>query len=133
MATDAVVLEQSGELTLPPDLTTVVQLGPLQTGGKYVIWAKGSIVMSNADADLELEAFGATDEGEITFLTNSGHASFSLAVAVTLPPDDDELYVVAKLSGRARVVAGALGSSYAIVKNVKVVALAVDTLEVRTA
>jgi hypothetical protein len=131
MATDAVVVEQAGELTLPPDLTTVVQLGPLQTGRSYVIWAKGSIVTSNADAFLELEAFGATDEAEITFLTQIGNASFSLAVTPILPPDD-ELFVVTKLSGRARVVSPS-HTSFAIVKNVKIVALAVDTLEVRTA
>ena len=132
MATDAVVSEQSHDLTLPPDLTTVVQLGPLQTGRSHVILAKGSIIASNAEAYLELEAFDATDRGEITFLRDMGHASFSLAVAMTLPPDD-EFYVVAKLSGRARVVSDPSDPGFAIVKNVKIVALAVDTLQVQTA
>lgn len=134
MATDAVVLEQSGELTLPPDLTTVVQLGPLQPGRSYVIWAKGSIFTTNSTANFELEALGlgAKDEGECSFGTNLGDASFSLAIATTLPPEED-LFVVAKLSGRARVLSGGPHTGFAIVKNVKIVALAVDTLDVQTA
>ena len=132
MATDAVVLEQSGELTLPPDLTRVVQLGPLQPGRSYVIWAKGSIFTTNSTANFELEALGAKDEGEFSFSTNLGDASFSLAIATTLPPEED-LFVVAKLSGRARVLSGGPHTGFAIVKNVKIVALAVDTLDVQTA
>jgi hypothetical protein len=132
MATDAVVLEQSGELALPTELTTVLQLGPLQTGRSYVIWAKGSISTSATEAHLELEAFNVIDDVGITFLANIGHASFSLAVAITLPPDD-ELFVVARLSGRASAVTDPHHSSIAIVKNVKIVALTVDTLQVQTA
>ena len=86
-----------------------------------------------AEAYLELEAFGAIDERDFAFLRNVGYASFSLAVAITLPPDD-ELYVVARLSGRAAAVPAELSDSgIATVKNVKIVALAVDTLEVQTA
>ena len=65
--------------------------------------SKGSIFTRNATATLRLDAEGVTDSIEATFEEREGETSFVLAVALTLPPDD-EFYSVVELSGTARIV-----------------------------
>ena len=132
MATDAVVSEQSHDLTLPPDLTTVVQLGPLQTGRSYVIWAKGSIIASNAEAYLELDFRRDRQGGDHV---PQGHGARLLLARGrdTLPARRRVLRSGKTLGARTGRSDPSEDPGYAIVKNVKIVALAVDTLEVQTA
>lgn len=129
MATDAVLLEQVGDVILGQPEQTLVQLAPIPPGRSYVISAKGSVFASNALATLTLEAFGAKDSVEIGFSAGQGNASFSLVVGVALPPDD-ELFTVAKVTGSSRVFSGGPATGFTAAKGVKLVVLAVDSVSV---
>ena len=101
----------------------------LEPGASYVVLAKGEVFAWVAEATLRLEAFDATDETKFTQgayppIFQGGHGSFMLTIATTLP-DDDELYVDATLSART-------AQGLSIVRNVKMIALAVDSLSVTT-
>jgi hypothetical protein len=129
MATDAVILEQVGDVVLGPAEQTLVQLAPIPIGRSYVLSAKGSIFASNARVTLTLEAFDAKDSVEIGFSGGQGQASFSLVVGVSLPPDED-LFTVAKISGSSKAHAGGQHTSLAVAQGVKLVVLAVDSVSV---
>jgi len=77
-----------------------------------------------------LEAFDAKDSVVIGFSANQGQASFSLVVATTLPADDD-LFTVAKITGTSLPVVGAPQTGLAVVKESKLVVVAVDNVRVQ--
>jgi hypothetical protein len=128
MAADVVVLERP-EVQLG-DMSTIVRLAPLQNGRSYLIWAKGSVFVTNSVATFELEAHGSKDTVEISLSEKQGEASFSLVVATTLE-ESDELFTVADLSGGARVFSGHPTTGFSVVKNAKLVVLAVDSVAVQ--
>jgi len=129
MPTDATVLEHAHAVVLESGTSSIVRLAPLPNGRSYIILAKGSIFTRNAVATLKLDAFGVTDSIEASFRERDGETSFVLTVALTLPPDD-EFFSVAELSGTSRVVGATATdpSGLAMVKNAKLVVLAVDSL-----
>lgn len=130
MATDAVVLVQGEDVVLGQAERTLVKLAPMQPGRSYVVWAKGQVFASNSRSTLVLEAFDAKDSVEIGFSADQGQASFSLVVATTLPADDD-LFTVAKITGTSRPFVGGPETGLAVVKNAKLVVLAVDSIVVQ--
>jgi hypothetical protein len=121
MTTDAILLEQVGNANLAEG-QTLVRLAPIPTGRSYVIWAKGSVFGNDFIARFVLEAFGTRDSADITFSSGQGQASFSLVVAVTLPPDDD-LFAVATVTGETL-------DGFAVATGVKLLVLAVDSVSV---
>jgi hypothetical protein len=135
MPTDAIVLEHDHAVVLDNTTPTnsIIRLAPLPNGKSYVILAKGSIFTRNATATLRLDAEGVTDSIEASFEEREGETSFVLAVALTLPPDD-EFYSVVELSGTARIVSPSATVDHSflgMLKNAKLVALAVDSLAVQ--
>jgi hypothetical protein len=135
MPTDAIVLEHKQAVVLDNATPTknIVRLAPLPNGKSYVILANGSIFTRNATATLKLDAYGVTDSIDASFEEREGETSFVLAVALTLPADDD-FYSVVELSGTARIVspsATVAHSFLGMVKNAKLVVLAVDSLAVQ--
>ena len=103
MSIDAIVLEHPENIILGGDRQTVLKLAPLAIGRGHVIWAKGTLFASNSKVSLEPEAFGARDVAEeITFNEKHGTVTFALAVATTLPGEDDELFVAATLQAFSR-------------------------------
>ena len=129
MATDAVLLEQVGQVVLGQEEQTLVQLAPIPPGRSYVITAKGSVFAHNSRSTLTLEAFGAKDSVDIGFSPEQGQASFSLVVGVALPADED-LFTVAKLVGTSRPFMGGPETGLAVVTDAKLVVLAVDSVTV---
>ncbi len=140
MSTDALVLDRPG----PVSITTVDQELHrlfLPPGRSYVVLAKGQLFARQAPSvSLRLEGFGVTDEarfshlapgeefsdeiGEADPLVRSGQASFSLAIVAALP-DDPDLFVVARIFGSA-------SGGRADLRNVKIIALAVDSITMST-
>lgn len=130
MSTDAFVVDHPGMTDPLEDWQVIDQFGPLQPGRSYVVFAKGDVFAWVAEATfrLELGSF-ASDETMFTFgayppIFQGGHGSFSLSVATTLPPDE-ELFVMATLSGRR-------SQGLCNVRNVKIIVLAVDSVSVAT-
>jgi hypothetical protein len=132
MPTDAIVLEHAHAVVLGSSTASIIRLAPLPNGRSYLILAKGSIFTRNSFATLQLDAFGVTDSVETSFAEHDGETSFVLAVGLTLPPDD-EFFSVAELSGTSRGYdpLGTDPTGLAMVKNAKLVALAVDSLAVQ--
>ena len=145
MPTDALVLDHPGPSGMGTELNELHRLF-LPAGHSYVVSAKGQLHARQAPrVTLRLDAFDAVDEahfshlalgdpfsdviGEADPLVNSGQAAFSLAVTVTLPNDED-LFVIARLSGAASLAAS---MGRADVRNVKIVALTVDSLSINPA
>jgi hypothetical protein len=130
MASDAVLLEQVGDtVVLGQAERTLVKFAPIPPGRSYVISAKGNIFASNSRSTVTLEAFGAKDSVEIGFSEKQGQASFSLVVGVSLPPDED-LFTEAKVSGSSKPFVGGPETGLAVIKGVKLVVLAVDSVTV---
>jgi hypothetical protein len=147
MSTDALVLDRPGSAPLFPEDRELHRLH-LPNGRSYVVFAKGQLFARQAPrAHLRLEAFDDRDEasffhlapgeqisakiGEADPLAASGQASFSLAIAVTLPAEDPDLFVVARLFGSAALIPGVFltsGAGRADVRNVKIIALALDSV-----
>jgi hypothetical protein len=142
MPTDVLVLDHPGPSR--PMTTSLNELHRLflPAGRSYVVFAKGQLFARQAHrATLRLEGFDAVDEasfsnlalgepfsfviGEADPLRFSGQATFSLAMTVTLP-DDEDLFVIARLSG-------AVSDGKADVRNVKIIALTVDSLTINPA
>ena len=130
MATDAIVVEHAEHVLLGSDMTTIVQLAPLQPGRSYVISAIGSIFIGNSVVTLELEAFDATHTVRLQYPPDALEASFALALGTSLPPDD-ELFTVAKLSGRTHPFHGTTADATASIQTAKLVVLAVDSITVQ--
>jgi hypothetical protein len=129
MASDVVLLEQTGDLILVQTERTAVQLAPIPIGRSYLISAKGNIFASNSRATVVLDAFGEKDTAEIGFSGNQGQASFSLVVGVSLPNDED-LFTVAKVTGTSKPFVGGPETGLAVLKGVKLVVLSVDSMAV---
>ena len=128
MSIDAFVLDHAAEIQVGQEPRVLGKLH-LEPGKSYVVFAKGEVVAGGGmqQATFRLEALlpEATDETTMVFdvpwpLT---HGSFSLAVATALPPDPD-LFVDATLSGHCEI--------FCRVSNVKIIALAVDSVTVTT-
>ena len=128
MSIDAIVLDQPAEVDVGKEPSVLAKLH-LEPGKSYVVFAKGDVVAGGGtqQATFRLEALlpGTTDETTMVFdvpwpLT---HGSFSLAVATALPPDPD-LFVDARLWGHCEI--------FCRVSNVKIIALAVDSVTVTT-
>ena len=130
MAADAVLVVQGEDVVLGQAERTLVKLAPMTPGRSYVVWAKGQVHATNSRSTLFLEAFDGKDSVEIGFSNNQGQASFSLVVATTLPPDDD-LFTVAKVTGTSLPFVGGPETGLAVVKNAKLVVLAVDSVQVQ--
>jgi hypothetical protein len=110
--------------------TAVVQIAPIPPGRSYVFWATGHVALSHALVDIELEAFGAKDWIQHGSGGND-RGPFALVVGTTLPPDED-LFTVAKLSGRIRDDFASPGEPPATASiTARLVMLAVDTLTVQ--
>ena len=129
MASDVVLLEQTGDLVLGQTEKTALQLAPIPIGRSYLISAKGNIFASNSRATVVLDAFGEKDSAEIGFSEKQGQASFSLVVGVSLPNDED-LFTVAKVTGTSKPFVGGPETGLAVLKGVKLVVLSVDSMAV---
>ena len=128
MSIDATVLDQPAEVNVGKEPSVLAKLH-LEPGKSYVVFAKGWVVAGGGtqQATFRLEALlpGTTDESTMVLdmpwpLT---HGSFSLAVATALPPDPD-LFVDARLWGHTEI--------FCQVRDVKIIALAVDSVTVTT-
>jgi hypothetical protein len=129
MSTDALVLDHPAQSDLITHEFRELDRQFLPPGRSYVVFAKGEVSATVAHVTFRLQAFGATDETKLTHFSPEasfaeGHSTFSLAIATTLP-DDEELFVVATLSA-------ALSQGLANVRNVKLIVLAVDSLQITT-
>ena len=135
MSIDAIVLEQlehPDPFILGQERKTVLKLAPLAIGRGHVIWAKGTLFVSNSKVSLELEAFGARDVAkDITFNEKHGTVTFALAVATTLPGEDPDLFVAATLQASSLPFVGGPETGLAIMNNAKLVDLAVDSVSVQ--
>ena len=129
MSVDVFVLDHPGQSDpLTPDFQVLARQ-QLVPGRSYVILAKGDIFSWVSEATFRLEAHDATDQtmftqGAYPPIFQGGHGSFTLAITTTLP-DNDEFAAAAVLSG-----ATPLGLS--LVRNVKLIVMAVDSLIVTT-
>jgi len=131
---DAIVLEHPEDIILGGARQTVLKLAPLAIGRGHVIWAKGSLFVSNSMVTLELDigGFGARDVAQnITFNENHGTVTFALTVAATLPGEDDELFVAATLQAFSRPFVGGPETGLAVMHNAKLVDLTVDSVSVQ--
>ena len=133
VSVDAIVLEHPEDVILGTERQTVLKLAPLAIGRGHVIWAKGSLFVSNSKVTLELEAqLGGRDVAEnITFNEKHGTVTFALAVATTLPGEDEDLFVAATLQAFSRPFVGGPETGLAVMHNAKLVDLAVDSVSVQ--
>jgi hypothetical protein len=130
MGTDAIVLthDEDVQLRAGTGMNPIVQLAPMQPGRSYVVWAMGSVDLEDAQVTLELEAFDARNTVALLMVNERQRSSFSLAVATTVPADD-ELFTVAKLSAEMQTISAL--PSFVVVQTARLVVLAVDSVSVQ--
>jgi hypothetical protein len=131
MSIDAFDLDQPADVGVDGNPRVLAKLH-LEPGKNYVVFAKGDVYSAGAmvEATFRLEALLPEATDETTMVTQgfdepypAAHGSFSLSVAIALPPDPD-LFVDAALWGHC--------SNSCSVRNVKIIALAVDSVTVTT-
>ncbi len=134
MPLDVLVLDRSAPfVVLQTDFEKVAQTPPLDPGRSYLVLAKGNVNVLAGGITLRLEIHGLADETTFTHTAGAhpfevGHTSFTLAVAVTVPPDpgpDPDLFVPAMFFAR-RSSSGGLGE----INSVKVIVLPLDSLSI---
>jgi hypothetical protein len=131
MSIDAFVLDQPAVVGVDRNPSVLAKLH-LQPGKNYVVFAKGDVFSVGAmvEATFRLEALLPEATDETTMVIQGfderfpqAHGSFSLAVATALPPEED-LFVDAALWGHCSI--------WCRVSNLKIIALAVDSVTVTT-
>lgn len=131
MATDAVIVEAVEQVSLGGEERILAQFKPLPLGRSFVISAKGSVSATNSHVSLSLQVSDVRDSVMTGFSENQGEASFSLVAGFKTPADPD-FFAAAKVVGTstAHGIGGHLISA-ALVSNVRLVILAVDSLQVQ--